>query len=92
VVTAESAKTASEILNEDETFAAIVSDIEMPEVDGFEFASWVRGKDRLKDVPLIALSSFSSKEVMDRGRQAGFDRFVSKAQGNELLDALQEVA
>jgi CheY-like chemotaxis protein len=60
----------------------------MKDVDGFAFASWVRGKPQLKEVPLIALSSFTSKEMVDRGLKAGFDKFVNKAQGNQLLDAL----
>ncbi len=88
VVTADSAKTACDIIDEGDRFAAIVSDIEMQEVDGFAFASWVRGKPQLKEVPLIALSSFTSKEMVDRSLKAGFDKFVNKAHGNQLLDAL----
>jgi two-component system chemotaxis sensor kinase CheA len=91
VVTANSAKVACDIIEDGETFSAIVSDIEMDDVDGFEFASWVREKSRLADVPLIALSSHSSKEAVERGLGAGFNRFVCKAQGDQLLGALQEL-
>jgi len=92
VVTADSAETAWDILEEGDRLSAIVSDIEMGGADGFEFAARIREKERFQNVPLIALSSFSSKEAVERGRKAGFDKFVSKSQGSHLLEALREVA
>jgi two-component system chemotaxis sensor kinase CheA len=71
-------------------FDLILSDIEMPEMDGFAFAAAVRAGGAWSDLPMIALSGRSSAADIERGRQAGFDDHVSKLDHGALLSAIAE--
>ncbi len=73
-----------------ESFDVIVSDIEMPGMDGFAFARAVRENSKWRDMPLVALSSHTSQQDMERGRAVGFNDYVAKNDRNALLTALQE--
>ncbi len=72
-----------------EEFDAIVSDIEMPGMDGFELARQLRD-NRWSSVPLVALTSHSSPTHMARGREAGFTDYVAKFDRNALLTSLHD--
>ena len=72
------------------SFDIIVSDIEMPGMNGFELAEAVRSDPRSADVPIIALSSITSPAAIERGRQAGFHDFVAKFDRQGLIAALKE--
>lgn len=56
VTTAETATEALKLRELGSEFDVIISDIEMPEIDGFEFAVDVRGDPRWRDIPMVALS------------------------------------
>ncbi len=71
-------------------FDAIVSDIEMPGMSGFEFASTLRRGGRWSELPILAMSSHSSQRDLDRGRQAGFTDYVPKFNREALLDSLHQ--
>ncbi|MEX0757969.1 MAG: chemotaxis protein CheW [Tistlia sp.] len=72
-----------------EEFDAIVSDIEMPGMDGFELARQLRD-NRWAGVPLVALTSHSTPAHMARGREAGFTDYVAKFDRNALLTSLHD--
>ncbi|SMF76363.1 two-component system, chemotaxis family, sensor kinase CheA [Tistlia consotensis] len=72
-----------------EEFDAIVSDIEMPGIDGFELARQLRD-NRWSSVPLVALTSHASPSHMARGREAGFTDYVAKFDRNALLTSLHD--
>ncbi len=72
-----------------QTFDAIVSDIEMPELDGLAFARQIRGGGAWAGVPLIALSGRNTPADVEAGRRAGFDDYVAKADRGALLDSLK---
>jgi two-component system, chemotaxis family, sensor kinase CheA len=71
-------------------FDAIVSDIEMPGMNGFELAEAIRADGRAAHVPIIALSSLTSPATIERGRQAGFHDFVAKFDRQGLIAALKD--
>ena len=71
-------------------FDIIISDIEMPGMNGFEFAEHVRKNARWQHTPLVALSSHTSQEDLDRGRSVGFTDYVPKFDRDALLAALSE--
>lgn len=71
-------------------FDIIISDIEMPEMNGFEFASEIRGDGKWSGVPLVALSSRSTPDDMERGREVGFTDYVAKFDREGLLQTLQD--
>jgi two-component system, chemotaxis family, sensor kinase CheA len=68
----------------------IVSDIEMPGMNGFDLAEALRADPRSANVPIIALSSITSPAAIERGRQAGFHDFVAKFDRQGLIAALKE--
>lgn len=77
-------------LRSGQEFDAILTDIEMPDMNGFEFAETVRSDDRLSGTPIIALSSMVSPAAVERGRQAGFHDYVAKFDRPGLIAALKE--
>ncbi|MFN3855026.1 MAG: chemotaxis protein CheW [Phreatobacter sp.] len=92
VVTAESAADALEILKSGERFDVVVSDIEMPEMNGFEFAEAIRADQRLQATPVIALSSLTNPAAIERARVAGFHDYVAKFDRQGLIAALKETS
>lgn len=91
VATAESADEALKICQRGEHFDLIVSDIEMPGMNGFEFAEKIRqsGGD-LSEVPLLALTSHATAQDVDRGQKAGFNNYVPKFDKEMLLHSIAE--
>ena len=71
-------------------FDAIVSDIEMPEMDGLAFARAVRESGPWAALPLIALSGHADPRDVEAGRDAGFTDYVAKFQRDALLASLQQ--
>ncbi len=85
-----SAKDALAILKEGRLFDVAITDIEMPDIDGFQFAEAVREDPRTAELPIIALSSVVSAEAIDRGRRVGFYDYVAKFDRQGLIAALKE--
>ena len=56
----------------------IISDVEMPQMDGFHFASHVKKDDRTKNIPLLFNSSISDHFSDIRGKEAGADAYLTK--------------
>jgi two-component system chemotaxis sensor kinase CheA len=76
---------------EGESFDIIVSDIEMPGMNGFDFAEAVRGGDsKWHDTPIVALSSHTSPRDLERGRKAGFTDYVAKFDRDTLVNTLTQ--
>jgi two-component system chemotaxis sensor kinase CheA len=71
-------------------FDAIVSDIEMPDMDGFDFVRAVRASGPWQDLPVIALSGRVSDLDVETGREAGFTDYVGKFAKDALLLSLQQ--
>lgn len=90
VTTTGSADEALALMKKGEQFDVIVSDIEMPGMNGFEFAEAIRADGRTANVPIIALSALNSQATIERGRQAGFHDFVAKFDRQGLIAALKE--
>jgi two-component system chemotaxis sensor kinase CheA len=82
---------AFELLENGDKFHAIVSDIEMPEINGFEFCESLRRDPRFRNIPILALSSMVTPASIERGRQAGFDDYVAKFDRPGLIAALKDV-
>jgi two-component system chemotaxis sensor kinase CheA len=71
-------------------FEALISDIEMPEMDGLSFARNVRASGAWARLPLVALSSRAEADDVARGREAGFTDYVAKYDRDALLSSLRE--
>ena len=77
-------------LRSGQSFDAVLTDIEMPDMNGFEFAETIRADAHLSAMPIIALSSMVSPAAIERGRQAGFHDYVAKFDRPGLIAALKE--
>jgi two-component system chemotaxis sensor kinase CheA len=91
VTVCSSATEALRLLGEGASFDIIVSDIEMPVVNGFEFAEMLRRDPRFRRTPIIALSALCTPASIERGRQSGFDEYVAKFDRPGLIAALKEI-
>jgi two-component system chemotaxis sensor kinase CheA len=77
-------------LRSGQAFDVVLTDIEMPDMNGFEFAETIRADAHLNAMPIIALSSMVSPAAIERGRQAGFYDYVAKFDRPGLIAALKE--
>ena len=78
------------VLRSGNQFDVILTDIEMPDMNGFEFAEAIRADRKMESMPIIALSSVVSPAAIERGRQAGFHDYVAKFDRPGLIAALKE--
>ena len=79
VTTASTGREAWEILERDhQAFDCIISDINMPEMNGFELAEKIRGDRRFDAIPLVALTTQVDEQSRELGLALGFDRYVAK--------------
>jgi len=65
-------------------------DIEMPRMDGYEFASHVRNDPRISDVPIIMITSRVGDKHRARAIELGVNDYLGKPfQDSALLEAIQ---
>ena len=77
-------------LRSGQSFDVVLTDIEMPDMNGFEFAETIRADAHLSSMPIIALSAMVSPAAIERGRQVGFHDYVAKFDRPGLIAALKE--
>ena len=77
-------------LRSGQSFDVVLTDIEMPDMNGFEFAETIRADAHLSAMPIIALSSIVSPAAIERGKLAGFHDYVAKFDRPGLIAALKE--
>jgi two-component system chemotaxis sensor kinase CheA len=78
------------VLRSGQNFDVVLTDIEMPDMNGFEFAETIRADAHLSSMPIIGLSSLVSPAAIERGRLAGFHDYVAKFDRPGLIAALKE--
>ena len=67
-------------------------DIEMPRMDGFEVASFVRNDDRLKDLPIIMITSRTGAKHKEKAMEIGVNQYLGKPfQEEELLGNINKI-
>jgi chemosensory pili system protein ChpA (sensor histidine kinase/response regulator) len=91
VVTARDGIDALKLLTE-HTPDAILLDIEMPRMDGFEFAKTIKGDAKTASIPIIMITSRTADKHRNRAAELGVERFLGKPyQEDELLQSLRTV-
>jgi len=91
VITAASAKAALQIANERE-FDVIISDIGMPDMNGYQLAEALRLLPAYKTVPLVAVTGYSMFDDQERSLKAGFNAHMTKPiDPRALLDLIEQL-
>jgi len=91
VTTASGAVEALEIAGQKD-FDAVLSDISMPGIDGFEFVRRLRELARHKDVPVLAITGFGRPADVERAAAEGFFSHITKPiDVNDLVEMLREL-
>jgi len=66
----------------------VVTDIEMPNMNGYELTKQIRSDARFSSLPIIAVTSLAGEEDVERGRQAGLTNYLVKLDREKLLEAI----
>ncbi|MEO5670240.1 MAG: response regulator, partial [Ramlibacter sp.] len=66
----------------------VLSDIEMPRMDGFDLARNIRGDTRLKDLPIIMITSRIAEKHREHAKELGVDHYLGKPYSEEELLSL----
>jgi two-component system chemotaxis response regulator CheV len=69
----------------------IITDIEMPKMDGHRLTKLVKEDEVLKDIPLIIFSSLVNDEMKRKGDQLGADAQLTKPEIGQLVDAIDRL-
>ena len=88
---AEDALHAIALHDQGRNYDIIVSDIEMPGMDGCEFVEKMRQESTWKDKPFIAITSHNTPEDIEYGYKKGFNQYIGKFDKDELIETLQNV-
>lgn len=73
------------IKNSEHNIDAVLVDIEMPRMDGYSLAMEIRKYNKFKNLPLIAVTSRSTKTDRMRGVEAGMTEYITKPYSSEYL-------
>jgi two-component system, chemotaxis family, chemotaxis protein CheY len=68
-----------------QAFDAVVLDLNMPDVDGYEVIAFVRGQDRLKSLPIVVVTTRADDASRARALSVGASRFLTKPFGPEQI-------
>ncbi|MFC2135006.1 response regulator, partial [Bacteroidota bacterium] len=62
-----------------ESFDLVVSDVEMPRMNGFELTNAIRKNSKLADLPVVLITALAKKEHRERGMDAGANAYIVKS-------------
>ena len=75
----------------DEKVRLIITDIEMPEMDGHRLTKLVKTDDVLKKIPVVIFSSLINPEMMRKGQELGADEQLSKPEIGQLVTVIDRL-
>jgi CheY-like chemotaxis protein len=91
VVTASSARAALEVARQRQ-FDVIISDIGMPEMNGYQLARAIRVMPGYETVPMVAVTGYSMFDDQERSKSAGFTAHMTKPiDPRALLDLIEQL-
>ncbi len=92
VVDCEDGQIAWDTLQKDDPqFDLILTDIEMPNMNGLKFSELVKADSRYSHLPIIAVTSLASEEDMEKGYRAGIDDYQIKLDRDKLLQSIKRL-
>ncbi|MDY0116304.1 MAG: chemotaxis protein [Sulfurimonadaceae bacterium] len=69
----------------------VISDVEMPKMDGFHFAATIKGDGRFNKIPIVFNSSISDHFSENRGKEAGGEAYLVKFKAREFYDEIARI-
>lgn len=69
----------------------VITDIEMPQMDGHRLTKLIKSSPRFQKIPLVIFSSLISEEMRVKGQQLGADEQLSKPEIGRLVKVLDEI-
>lgn len=71
--------------------AIVITDIEMPAMDGHRLTKLIKSDDMLKEIPVIIFSSLINYEMEIKGKQVGADEQISKPEIGHLVEIIDKL-
>ena len=75
----------------DEHVKLVITDIEMPEMDGHRLTKLIKQDDKTKNIPVVIFSSLVNEEMKKKGEQLGADAQLSKPEIGNLVRIIDEL-
>lgn len=74
-------------------FDLVVSDVDMPRMNGFDLTAKIRGDRRLADLPVVLVTALASREDQERGMEAGANAYIVKSDFDQsnLLEVIRRL-
>jgi two-component system chemotaxis sensor kinase CheA len=74
-------------------FDLVVSDVEMPRMDGFDLTAKIRADKKLADLPVVLVTALGSREHQERGIEVGANAYIIKGSFDQtnLLDVIRKL-
>lgn len=71
----------------------VITDVEMPKMNGYQFASWLKKESDYRGMPLIMVTSLASDEFKAKGFESGIDAYIVKGEFNQkvLLETISRL-
>jgi two-component system chemotaxis sensor kinase CheA len=75
------------------TFNVVISDVDMPRMNGFDLTAKIRADKKLADVPVVLVTALESREDRERGVEVGANAYIVKSSFDKsnLLEAIQRL-
>ncbi len=94
VVIAKNGKEGQEaVLREMPNLDLVITDVEMPKMTGYEFASWLKHESEYRETPVIMVTSLATPEFKAKGWASGINAYIVKGEFNQqtLLDTISQL-
>ncbi len=75
----------------DSKIACVITDIEMPQMDGHRLTKLIKSDDRIKHIPVVIFSSLVNEEMRRKGEQLGADAQLSKPEIGKLVGEIDRL-
>ena len=92
VLTADDGLLGLEVLHSHPEITMVLTDIEMPNMDGLEMVRAIRAKPEYKDLPMVAVTSLAGAAAEQKGIDAGIDEYQIKLDREQLVDVCRRLA
>ena len=71
--------------------ALVITDIEMPQMDGHRLTKLIKDDEKLKKIPVIIFSSLITEEMRRKGKELGADEQMSKPEIGRLVEVIDHL-